>query len=159
MAALTVRPIRGERGNALIEMTLTLPLLLLIIMGVFDFGLAFQRYEVVTNAAREGARVGVLPGYSTVDAENRALQYLRVGSIGGPRVACNALVPGALCVTAAFSTVTIAGSSPAKSVNQVTVTVQYLHQYSFLGPVMGLFGSSLGQVVLTSSSTMRVEGT
>ena len=32
-------------------------------LGIIDFGFLFQRYEVVTNAAREGARVAILPGY------------------------------------------------------------------------------------------------
>ena len=62
MATLATVANRGERGQAIIELALTLPLLLLIVLGIFDFGLMFQKYEVVTNAAREGARVGVLPG-------------------------------------------------------------------------------------------------
>ena len=39
------------------------PLLLFVILGIVDFGFLFQRMEVVTNAAREGARIAVLPGY------------------------------------------------------------------------------------------------
>ena len=52
----------GARRGGL-EFALCLPtILLVIVMGIFDFGLMFQHYEVVTNAAREGAsRVGVLP--------------------------------------------------------------------------------------------------
>ena len=34
-------------------------------LGIIDFGFLFQHYEVVTNAAREGARVAILPGYRT----------------------------------------------------------------------------------------------
>ena len=41
------------------------PTLLLVMLGIIDFGFLFQRYEVVTNAAREGARVAILPGYQT----------------------------------------------------------------------------------------------
>ena len=51
------RRLRSERGQALIEMALTLPLLLLICVGIFEFGRAYQTWEVLTNAAREGARV------------------------------------------------------------------------------------------------------
>ena len=68
-----------QRGQAVIELALCLPLLLLVVLGIFDFGFMFQRYEVVTNAAREGARVGILPNYTTTDASNRALQYLDAG--------------------------------------------------------------------------------
>ncbi len=55
---------------------LVLPLLLLVVLGILDFGMLFWRYESVTNAAREGARVAILPGYSTTDVENRVEQYL-----------------------------------------------------------------------------------
>jgi hypothetical protein len=40
----------------------------------------------------------------------------------------------------------------------VTVTVEYVHQHVWVGPIMSLFGSSLGVVTLRAVSTMRVEG-
>ena len=49
----------------MIEFALIFPLLLLVILGIVDFGFLFQRYEVLTNATREGARMAVLPGYTT----------------------------------------------------------------------------------------------
>ena len=49
--------IRSERGAELIEFALTLPLLLLLVLGIIEFGFLFQEYEVVTNASREGARL------------------------------------------------------------------------------------------------------
>ena len=53
----------AERGAALVEFALAVPLLLVVIAGIVDFGFVFQRYEVITNAAREGARLASLPGY------------------------------------------------------------------------------------------------
>jgi Flp pilus assembly protein TadG len=158
MAKVNVRRRLGERGQAVIEMALTLPLLLLIVLGMFDFGLLFQRYEVVTNAAREGARIGVLPGYSTTDATQRALDYLAVGGLSGATRGCGAAyAAGSRCASAVISTTTITGSSPAKTVNQVTVTVEYDHAHVFVGPIISLFGGSLGTTRLRSVSTMRVE--
>lgn len=157
---MNIDPRRSESGQAIVELALTLPLLLLIVMGIFDFGLMFQRYEVVTNAAREGARVGVLQGsgYTTGDAANRALQYLDVGGLNVTTRSCGgALAPSTRCASATVSSVTITGSSPAKTVNQMTVVVEFDHQYSLVGPIMGLFGGSLGTVRLRSVSTMRVE--
>ena len=61
--ATTTQRLRSERGAELIEFALVLPLLMFIILGLVDFGFMFQRFEVVTNAAREGARIAVLPGY------------------------------------------------------------------------------------------------
>jgi hypothetical protein len=73
---------RGEEGAALIEFALTLPLLLLIIGGICDFGLLLQRYAVLSNAAREGARMGSLPGYTESDVTARvSVEYTFLGPI------------------------------------------------------------------------------
>ncbi|MHB1319481.1 MAG: TadE/TadG family type IV pilus assembly protein [Anaerolineae bacterium] len=45
-----------ERGANLVELALILPLLLLLVAAVADFGRAFNSYIVINNAAREGAR-------------------------------------------------------------------------------------------------------
>ena len=54
-----------ERGAALLETAIALPLVLLFSVGIFEFGRAFQTWQVLTNAAREGARVAVLPNPAT----------------------------------------------------------------------------------------------
>lgn len=146
MAALNHRPLRprrGEAGNAVIELAFTLPILLVIVTGIFDFGLMFQRFEVLTNAAREGARVGVLPGYSADDAESRALEYLASGGIT------------TASVDAVASTVTF--GSPSKTAGSITVTVTQDHQYLWIGPILNLLGGNLGSVTLRAVSTMRAE--
>jgi hypothetical protein len=57
----------GDEGVLeLIELALILPMLLLMFAAIVDFGLLFQRYLVVSNAAREGARIAVLPGVNYV---------------------------------------------------------------------------------------------
>ena len=136
----------SQSGQAVIEFALSLPMLLVVVMGIFDFGLMFQRYEVVTNAAREGARVGVLPNYSTADAQARAQQYLTSGGLSSASATIVA-VPG----QATFG-------NPAKTVSQVTVTVSYPYTYPFIGPILNLVGGTLGSVTLQGVSTMRVEG-
>jgi Flp pilus assembly protein TadG len=83
--------LRQERGAELIEMALVLPLLLLIIMGIIDFGFMFREMNVVTNAAREGARAGILPDYGDADVQARVQQYMTAAGIG---VTC----PSAECV-------------------------------------------------------------
>jgi Flp pilus assembly protein TadG len=70
---------RDDRGTALIEMAFTLPLLLLISVGIIEFGRAFQTWQILTNAAREGARVAVLPGYSDAMVTARVQQYIQAG--------------------------------------------------------------------------------
>ena len=70
---------RDDRGTALIEMAFTLPLLLLISIGIIEFGRAFQTWQILTNAAREGARVAVLPGISDSMVTARVQEYIQAG--------------------------------------------------------------------------------
>ncbi len=51
---------RQTRGQALIEFALILPLLILLLLGIFDFGRAVYAYNTVNNAAREGARLAIV---------------------------------------------------------------------------------------------------
>src|SRR6266571_8289178 len=53
------RPRRGQRGQAMVEFALGLPLLLMVVFAIVDFGRAYSVYVTITNAAREGARYGV----------------------------------------------------------------------------------------------------
>ena len=158
MAPLRTVSLRNERGQSVIEMALTLPLLLLVVFGIIDFGFMFQRYEVVTNAAREGARLGVLPTYTATEAQNRALDYLRASGLNGTERTCGGTeVKNTMCAGMSTSTVTVAGSTPTKTVSQVTMIVEYDHEHSFVGPILRLFGASWGTVRLRAASSMRSE--
>jgi len=130
-----------ERGAELIEMAIALPLLLLVVLGIVDFGFLFQRYLVLTNAAMEGARVAVLPGYSIADAQSRATTYATTGGVPAPvnAVATAVSLPGAG-----------GGTWPGM---RITVTHEY--QYQYIGPIAGLFGGSFSSVTLTAQSTVR----
>jgi Flp pilus assembly protein TadG len=156
MASMTLRMVRrSERGNALIEFALVLPLLLIIFAGIVDFGLLFQRSEVVTNAAREGARIAVLPGYSTNDVRLRVRQYVQEGlNLTAGQVAA-ALPDANITVAAPNPPLTTAGGA---TLSALTVTVRFQHTYIILGPVLGLIGGNwAANTLLTATSTMRVE--
>jgi len=51
----------GEKGAELIEMAFVILLFLALMIGVFEFGRAYNIYQNITNAAREGARFAVAP--------------------------------------------------------------------------------------------------
>jgi Flp pilus assembly protein TadG len=51
---------RRERGQSLVETAVVLPILLLLVVAIVDFGRAFDAYIILTNAAREGARFGAI---------------------------------------------------------------------------------------------------
>ena len=139
-----MRRFRSERGAELIEFALVFPLLLLVTLGIIDFGLMLQRYEVLTNAAREGARVSVLPGYNAPDVIARVNQYLQATSLSAVTVNTSVGAPQTVAV----------GPSCIKV---IPVTVSYVHQYAFVGGIMSYFGSTLTSKTLTATSSMRSE--
>ena len=142
MAEVT-RPARwhSERGAELIEMVVVLPLLLLVLFGIIDFGFMFQRYVVLTNAAMEGARVGILPGYALDDAEDRATSY-----------ATNGGVPGVVNAVATNTQVDEPDGTPWPAV-QVVVTHTY--NYDYIGPILSMFSGSMSSSTLTARAVMR----
>jgi Flp pilus assembly protein TadG len=139
--------LRGERGTALIETAMTLPLLLLVSVGIFEFGRAFQTWQVLTNAAREGARLAVMPGSSDTAVKARVQSYLTSGQLTNtPAIVLNPT-----------STVDIGGGATAKS---SVVTVGYPFQFVVLQPVASLLvsGSTYNTpFTLTASAEMRNE--
>jgi len=151
---------RDERGAALVEFALTLPLLLVVIAGIVDFGFLFQRYEVVTNAAREGARIGTLPGYTEAAVRDRVRQYVQSGLNLSTAALDAAVVNSAagVAVTNPTITVTPGGGAPTFTVSTVRVDIVYTHQFVVLGAVMRLINASWGNsFVLRASSQMRLE--
>ncbi|MDH3942929.1 MAG: pilus assembly protein [Anaerolineae bacterium] len=48
------------RGQSLLEFAITIPMLLLLLMGIFDLGRVTFYYAALTNSAREGARYGIV---------------------------------------------------------------------------------------------------
>ena len=132
----------SEEGSELIEFALVMPILILLLAGIFDFGMMFRSFEAVTNAAREGARVGVLPGYGTADVQTRVNDYLAVSGLTGARV---------INVTA-VQQATGAGTFTARRVE-----VNYTYTFVVLGPLGSAFGGSFGTIPLRAVSVMRTE--
>jgi Flp pilus assembly protein TadG len=141
----------SERGAELIEFALVFPLLLLLVLGMVDFGFLFQRYEVLTNAAREGARLGVLPTYTNADICARVYSYIQ-GS--GLAVAGTCPSPTNPTIVPTDTTVTIAGGA---TISAKRVVVTYTNSYLFIGPIASMFGGSFSQVPITTVAVMRKE--
>ena len=64
-------PQHRERGAGLAEFALVLPILIVVIFGVFEFGIAFNRAQAVEAAAREGARLASLSSTTPGDITTR----------------------------------------------------------------------------------------
>jgi hypothetical protein len=141
------RNLGSELGAEVIEFAIVLPLMLLIIFGIVDFGFLFQRYVVLTNAAMEGARVRTLPGYEDPDAILRARSYAVDGGVAGAQNCpplCIAVVP-----------VLLPGTGGVANWPGYTIQVNYIHQYSYIGPIASMFGGSFSSVTLKANATMR----
>lgn len=135
----------GDSGAELIELALTLPMLLVILLAIVDFGLLFQRSEVLAAGVREGARVAIQQGTTPTEIENRVVTYVQMA--GGVPV-----TPANPAVTVTTGTLTTAdGSWPTRTVN-----VNYTHDYVFLPYVIGWFGGAFNQTTLQAQATMRI---
>jgi Flp pilus assembly protein TadG len=138
---------RGERGAELIELAFVLPILLLVVSAIMDFGFLFQRYEVVTNAAREGARMSTMPNYTDNDIRARVQQYLAASGLTSP--------PNPFCTITAPANVTL---STGTAIQVRTVTVRYPATFSYIGAFASMVGGgSWSSIMLTAQSTMRTE--
>ena len=113
----------------------------MVVLGIVDFAFVLHHNEVVTNAAREGARLATLPGYATVDVQNRVNAYIQAGGL-----------PGTPTVTVTPTTIpTVTGPWPV-----TTVDVSYTHDYIFIDG-LGWLGGAFGPVTLGAQATMRNE--
>ncbi len=131
---------QGQRGAAVIEFALILPLLLLLLIGGIDMSLALYDKAVITNASREGARAGIVarnPQITEAEIRQVVQNYTQ-----------SALVNLG------------AGTAPSVSIEQgslgADLTLRVSVSYTFQGIGLGDLFSSLGQPWVLSSSTVMV---
>jgi Flp pilus assembly protein TadG len=67
---------KQEKGQSLIELAISLPVILLILLGTIDFGMALFSYSILRDAAQEGALYGSFNPSNTEEIENRARNIL-----------------------------------------------------------------------------------
>lgn len=133
----------GESGQALAEIAIALPLLLLMLIGIWEFARAYQIQQVIVNAAREGARTVVLPGADPDSATVIVNNFLAGGRIAGATVTITPSVP-----------------PPHTTGDPITVTVSVPYSFQLIGPVIRLAtgnNGGPGDITLSSQATMRHE--
>jgi Flp pilus assembly protein TadG len=134
-----------ERGTALVEFALVLPLLLVLLFGMVDFGKAFNYWIDGTHLSAEGARWAVVnknPGSGTLQeyiqqqADTPELQSGGTASVGTPLQICISFPSGTADVG-----------------DPVNVSASFTYNW------MPFLGSQIGvtQTTVTASSTMRLE--
>jgi Flp pilus assembly protein TadG len=86
----------SEDGTSVVEMAFVLPLLLLLVFAIGDFGIAYTRWNSLTNAVREGARVGVVfrtpcnAGVVTTQIQNTVANFAASAGLDGGSIVSNA---------------------------------------------------------------------
>ena len=125
--------LKRKRGQAIVEFALILPVFILILLGIMEFGLVFHQYLIVTAASREGARVAALGG---TDAETVTMVKASAASINTGQL-----------------TTTI---TPAARVKGQTVSVQVTNPVTIRAPLIAqIFPQNPFPV--SGTTIMRVE--
>lgn len=132
---------RSQRGAAVVEFALVLPLLLVLLIGGIDMSLALYDKAVITNDSREGARAGIVarnPPISEAEIRQVVQAYTQSALVNfGPHK-----------------------SQPSVSVEQgslgADLTLKVSVNYTFQGIGLGDLFSSLGQPWVLSASTVMV---
>ncbi len=130
----------ADSGAAAVEFALVLPLLLLLLLGIIDFGRAYNMQLALTQAAREGVRVSALGG-TEADAVSRAQQ---------------AMFP----VTGATASVTLTCPAAVLPTSDAEVTVT--RTYDYITPISGILNlmgqPALATPTITGRGRMRCNG-
>ncbi len=66
----------GRRGAALVEMAIVLPIFVTLLLGMIEFGRALMVGQLVTNAAREGARAAIVDGSTNTSVSDDVKNFL-----------------------------------------------------------------------------------
>ncbi len=74
---------KRRRAVAAVELAIVLPILILALVGIIEFGRAVMVQQIITNAAREGARRAILPGAKTTSVLTLVETYLDNTSVHG----------------------------------------------------------------------------
>lgn len=136
------RPHSREAGQSLVELAIALPILLAVVVGIFEFGRAWNVRQVLTAAAREGARLAVIPDATQPEVEAEIDERLTAAGLESGDV-----------------TTSIEGMDDGLG-EPTTVTLTTEYTFEFLGPVVSLIGgdgTTGGTVTLAGISVMRNE--
>ena len=141
---ISARRSRRSRGQALAEFALVIPVLIVMLMGIFDLGRAIFAYNAITNAAREGARLGIVNQWAdkiierainmapTADQDTDAVTVAISKSTSAPDDDDCAGAPAVGCM----------------------VYVRYETEFTAITPIIG---SIIGPLTLTAESVEPIE--
>jgi Flp pilus assembly protein TadG len=135
-----MKRMRSQQGAALLETAIVLPMIMLVCVGIFEFGRAYQTWQVLTNASREGARLAVLDGQTDSAVRTRVNDYLSGGGL-------NTLGDSNIVVD---RTVALGSSTASR------VTVNYPFEFMMLNPIVRMITptSTTGAPITMQAATL-----
>jgi Flp pilus assembly protein TadG len=144
----------SEKGAALVEFALVLPLLLILLFGIIEFGFFIFNKSVITNASREGARAGVVRDNSPnpSDPDN---PFIRIDSTKVTDIVKNYAAAHLVnfCSDRAINVTVDPVDRNLPRGDSLTVTASY--DYCFL--IIPALTDFLGNVNISGTSIMRAE--
>ena len=156
---MTSRPASRSRshGQALAEFALVLPVLLLILLGIFDAGRMVYAYNAVANAAREGGRTAIVNQTPATIRDKAAQQATALGiptsaPSGCPPTGGPTTDPAGVCVV--FRSGNGLDPCPDPAVIGCTAVVSVKWQYKALVPIIS---DILGPIDLVSTTQQAIE--
>ncbi len=126
--------LRNEKGQSLVEFAILLPLLLLLLMGILEFGIMLNSYLTIHNSAREGARLGIVAG-SNIEIKELIIKT-------SPNLDADNLV------------VNITPSDGSRKSGD-TITVEVIYNYHVTIPIISNIIHNVA--VLKAQTSMRIE--
>jgi len=145
--------LRNEKGAAVVEFAVVLPLLLMVLFGIIEFGLLLYNKAMITNASREAARAGIVYDTDPATGNLNRLSEAEMRTIVNAYCQ-NYLITFSSTPQTVETTTTPAAPETMASGEYLTVTVTYHYDYL----LMPAFLSDLaGGIDLVSITTMRAE--
>jgi Flp pilus assembly protein TadG len=161
--------LRGKRAQALAEMAVMVPFLVIGMMGMLDLGRAFYYQISLTNAVREAARYAVTPHYlglnpscnvvpppgaNCVTPDDAAIQARVNQELQGTGF----LVPAAFIIVSPDQGTRVSYFNGATPTSQYPITVSASFKFTFITPIIGqLVGDTNGQLTINTSAIFRSE--
>ncbi len=139
---------KDQKGVAVVEFALVLPILVLLVFGIIEFSLMLYDKAVITNASREGARFGIVmnnPSMTEAQISAVVTTYCSTYLIGFPASTPIISFPSGVC------------PDPPRAIpygtDKLNVTVNYDYSFLALQRILNLFRGSIGGPTTTLSAT------
>jgi Flp pilus assembly protein TadG len=132
---------RDARGQGLVEFALVFPILILLLLAIFDVGRLVFAYNDITNAARDGVRVAIVDQTSGVARDATIRQATSLGLTSSD-------------VTVSYRAADLSGDCPTPYQLGCVAEVQVKFDWQAITPIIG---SIIGPVTVTTQTEMPIE--